>query len=69
MESEFHERPTFTYISENILNNLNKFNCFEITNNGNNMHDHPIHNYSNMDYYPNGYAIKSLVSKYIIKYL
>jgi hypothetical protein len=69
MESEFNKRPTFTYISENILNDLNKFNCFEITNNGNNMADHPIHNYANMDYYPNGYAIKSLVSKYIIKYL
>ena len=55
MRSDYYNKPTFLYLSENILENLHEMNSFTITNKGNNMDNHPIHGFANMKYYSNGY--------------
>lgn len=69
MRSDYYNKPTFLYLSENILENLHEMNSFTITNKGNNMDNHPIHGFANMKYYSNGYKISSLNNKYINKCL
>lgn len=69
IQSDFCNRPTFLYISENILEKLNEMNNFKITNKGNNMDNNPIHSFAHMKYWSNGYKIQSLKNNYINKNL